>query len=92
MLTNIIPDKGRKVVYAIFAIISFVAGQIGVAYAIAATVPPLWYLIGATVVTDLGVAIGATAASNITPRPTVPSVPTVTSVPADGTPPTAPLS
>lgn len=65
MLTDIIPASSRKVVYAIFAVIGFVVGQIGVGFVIGQVVPPLWYLITAAVVSNLGVAIGATAASNI---------------------------
>lgn len=64
MLTDIIPAGARKTVYAVYALIGVALGGLQVGYTIAETPQPTWVKVAVGVFAYVGVAIGATAASN----------------------------
>jgi hypothetical protein len=97
MLTDIIPGKWRKVVYAIFAAVGTVLGAIQVVYFATATPQPVWLTSALAVLAFIATAVGSVAKANVDP-PAVPqhALPvepyalanadgTVTSVAVDGT-------
>jgi hypothetical protein len=65
MLTNIIPDTSRKVVYAVFALIAAAEGAMHTAYTTIGAADPKWLMIALAVTVYVGIAIGAVAASNV---------------------------
>lgn len=64
MLTDIIPAGARKVVYAVYALAGVALGGLQVGYQVAETGQPTWLKVAVGVFAYVGVAIGATAASN----------------------------
>lgn len=67
-LTNILPERARQVVYAIYA---FVGVGFGATLAGYAAVPeaevPMWLVVAMAVYGFVGTALGLTAAANVTP-------------------------
>ena len=87
MLTDIIPASWRKAVYAIFALIAAAEGAMHTAYVTIGVADPKWLLIALSVTAYVGIAIGAVAASNITPVTRPPVTPAaVVAVPAAAVP------
>lgn len=68
MLRDILPDSARKTVYAAYALIGALIGAIQVGYvAVPGADQPVWLTVALAVYAYIGIAIGATAASNTTP-------------------------
>lgn len=67
-LTNILPERARQVVYAVYA---FIGVALGATLAGFAAVPdatvPTWFVVAGAVYAFLGTALGFTAAANVTP-------------------------
>lgn len=69
VLTDILPDKWRKTLYAIYALIGVGLGAIQVGIASAGSEQPVWLTVSFAVYAFVGGAFGLTAASNV-PKPT----------------------
>jgi hypothetical protein len=67
-LTNILPERARQVVYAVYA---FIGVGFGATLAGYAAVPeaevPMWLVVAMAVYGFVGTALGLTAAANVTP-------------------------
>lgn len=60
-LTDILPPKVREVLYALYAVLTLVAGSLDVAFGDA---DPVWLSTGIKVLLYVGGALGLTAAAN----------------------------
>lgn len=65
MLTDILNESQRKIVYVVFAIIGVVLGATQVAFSTMEVANPVWLSVAIAVYAFLGGPVGATAASNI---------------------------
>ncbi len=73
-LTNFAPAQVREKLYWLYAIVGVVLGAIHIAVTtIDASVTPDWLKIALAVYAYLGVALGATAGSNVNPMPVSPA-------------------
>jgi hypothetical protein len=67
-LTNILPERARQVVYAVYAFIGVGFGATLAGYAaVPGSEVPMWLLVAMAVYGFLGTAFGFTAAANVTP-------------------------
>lgn len=69
-LTEIVPARARKGIYAGYAFAGLVVGATQVGYAAAEAGQPVWLTVTLAVYAFLGGALGFTAASNTPPRDT----------------------
>ena len=67
VLIEIIPPKGRKYLYALYALVGLVLGCIQVAYGVT---EPEWVTVALAVYGFVGTAFGSVAAANVNPPPT----------------------
>lgn len=70
MLRDILPAAQRKAVYALYVVIGVLIGALQVGYtAVPGADQPTWLTVALAVYAYVGVAVGATAASNTTSYP-----------------------
>jgi len=72
MLSQIISDRARKIVYAVYALAGVVLGSVYVAYQSTPAEQPEWLTVAVAVFAYLGTAFGALAGGNV---PSVPGLP-----------------
>jgi hypothetical protein len=73
-LTNLAPAQYREKIYWVYALVGVVLGAIHIAVVtIDANVMPDWLKVALAVYAYLGVALGATAGSNVNPTPISPA-------------------
>ena len=68
-LTDVLTPEIRKAVYFVYASAGLIVGGIQVAYGSVNEITPDWLKITLAVYAFIGTAIGATAASNVSPPP-----------------------
>lgn len=73
-LTNLAPAQVREKIYWAYAVVGAIIGAIQVAYVtVDASVTPNWLKVVIAVYAYLGIAMGATAGSNVHPTPVSPA-------------------